>query len=99
LAIAGTPCVPYAPTCPHQFNSEELSPQIEVLFPLIHAHCWVDGLNSQRSYWSLAEKSLLSQKIEPRPPKSQKLPSLSVQPMAPTRLPGLMFGANTPSVP
>jgi hypothetical protein len=43
------PNVPKTPSCPHQF-SEELSPQIKVLFPPIQAHWLVKGLNFQRSY-------------------------------------------------
>ena len=80
---ANTPNVPYTPGWP------------TVLLPPIHAHSFVEGLYCQRS---LRPASLPSAST-PKPPKSQKLPLLSVQLAATMRLPGMFPAANVPNVP
>ncbi len=63
--------------------------------PLIHVHCLVEGLNSQRSL-RLPVVPLLS---APAPPISQKLPLWSVQETAEFLAPGTFAAAGTPRVP
>ena len=66
-----------------------------MLLPPIHAHSFVEGLYSQMSL----RLPLLLLASKPEPPKSQKLPLLSVQLEANSRLPGMFPAANTPNVP
>jgi hypothetical protein len=66
-----------------------------VLLPPIQVHCCVEGLNSQRSL-SSPKFPLAS---APSPPKSQKLPLLSVQVAALSRPPGVLPGEGVPNVP
>src|ERR1035437_6906878 len=83
LPAAGAPNVPYTPDWP------------TVLLPPIQAHSFVEGLNSQRSLRS--PKLPLASK--PAPPKSQRLPLLSVQFEAYQRLLGMFPAAGVPNVP
>ena len=66
-----------------------------VLLPPIHVHCLLVGLNSQRSF-SAPKFSLAS---NPSPPKSRKLPLLSVQVAALSRPPGMLPAEGVPNVP
>ena len=84
LLLAATPCVPYTP-----FPSDVLP----VLLPLIHVHILVVGLNSQRSL----RKPFGALPPGPHfPPKSQKLPLLSIQLTAPNRPPVTFVVAGAP---
>ena len=66
-----------------------------VLLPPIHVHSCVEGWNSHRSF-SSPKFPLAS---TPSPPKSQKLPLLSVQVAALSRAPGMLPAAAAPNVP
>ena len=90
---AGTPSVPYTPCWPHNTGTaQQGSPRSR---PPIQAHSFVEGSNSQRSL-RVAQLPMAS---KPWPPKSQKLPLLSVQAEAPERPPGMFPAAGTPNVP
>src|SRR5437899_8391550 len=65
-----------------------------VLLPPIQVHSRVEGLSSQRSL-----KSAVPLEVTPVPPKSQKLPLISVQLAAEARLPGVFPVAGVPNVP
>src|ERR1700676_3469829 len=66
-----------------------------VLLPPIHVHWLVDGVNFHRSL----RKPVFPLASRPAPPKSQKLPLLSVQLTAEKREPGVLPAAGTPNVP
>src|SRR5258708_23922355 len=68
---------------------------LSVLFPPIHAHWLVEGSYSQRSL----REPYLPTESAPSPPKSQRLPLLSVQLTADERFPGMFFAAGLPNVP
>jgi hypothetical protein len=71
-----------------------MSGWLTLWLPPIHAHWFVEGLNSQRSLRTpsppLASK--------PMPPKSQRWPLMSVQLEALERLPGIFPPAGVPNV-
>ncbi len=84
---AGVPNVPYTPAWPPLLPT--------VLLPPIHAHRFVEGLSSQRSL----RLPLLLLASKPSPPKSQRLPPVSVQLLAAPRLPGTFPAAGVPNAP
>ena len=83
LPALGVPMVPYTPAW------------LAVLLPPIHVQRPVLGLNLQRSF-SVPPFPLVS---KPIPPKSQRLPLLSVQVAGETRLPGMFPADGVPNVP
>jgi hypothetical protein len=66
--------------------------------PPIQAHWLVDGLNSHKSF-SSPKLFVLPLASQPKPPKSHKLPFLSIQVTLLVRLPGVFPGAGVPKVP
>lgn len=79
----GVPIVPYTPEAPH---AEEAVQAGSTLLPAIQAHSPVDGLYSHRSLSN--PPPMNEMESSPSPPKSQRLPLLSVQVIAHSREPG-----------
>ena len=87
LPAAGVPSVPYTPDWPPVLPI--------VLLPLTQVHSFEEGVYSQRSLRSPSVPT----ESKPYPPKSQRLPLLSIHPIELPRAPGTFPDASVPSVP